>query len=158
MPHYEFRRVDPTSDEATDLLNAHLSFAAEHSPPEHVHAMGSVGLAAEDVSFFGLGDESRLVAIGALRRIDDSHAEIKSMHTRIEERGRGLGKSMVSHLLRFAREHGYQRVSLETGTMDAFTPARRLYESMGFRVTEPFGDYWDNEHSVCMTVDIHDLT
>jgi putative acetyltransferase len=61
---------------------------------------------------------------------------------------------MVEHLVRFARERGFTRVSLETGAMDAFAPARSLYASAGFEACEPFGDYSPSRNSVFMTLRI----
>jgi putative acetyltransferase len=74
------------------------------------------------------------------------------MHTRAEARGQGVGQAMLTHLLRVAQARGYQRVSLETGTMDAFAPARALYRKAGFLTCPPFGPYTVNPYSVCMTL------
>jgi len=94
------------------------------------------------------------VGIGALKRLDASHAEVKSMHTSEAARGQGVGRAMVDHLLAVAAERNYQRVSLETGTMDAFAPARSLYTKVGFAPCEPFGEYTANPYSICMTMTI----
>ena len=93
-----------------------------------------------------------LVGVGAIRRLDETHAELKAMHTRAEARGQGVGQAMLTHLLRVAETRGYQQVSLETGTMDAFAPARALYRKAGFRRCPPFGPYTVNPYSVCMTL------
>ena len=95
-----------------------------------------------------------LVAVGALRRIDAHHGEIKSMHTDEAARGRGAGRAMLRHLLAESRRRGYQRVSLETGSMEGFAPARGLYASEGFDVCPPFADYVASPNSVCMTVSL----
>ena len=76
------------------------------------------------------------------------------MHTVAAARGQGVGRAMVTHLLALARRRGYGRVSLETGTMEAFGPARALYAGFGFEPCEPFGDYRDSPFSVCMTMQI----
>lgn len=146
--------ADPREPDIADLLVTHLAFANEQSPPEHVHALDIDGLSAAGVSFFSLRDGGVLLAVGALREIDSGHGEVKSMHTASAARGRGVGRLVLNHLLEVARRRGYSRVSLETGTMDAFAPARRLYESAGFEVTPPFAPYWDNEYSVCMTLEL----
>ena len=106
---------------------------------------------ADDVTLFGLHDQEDLLGIGALRHLDAQHAEIKSMHTLVAARGRGIGRKVLKGLLDEAASRGYLRVSLETGTMEAFMPARTLYESAGFERCAPFGDYWENPNSVCMT-------
>ena len=61
---------------------------------------------------------------------------------------------MVDHLLAVAATRNYQRVSLETGTMDAFASARSLYTKVGFIPCEPFGEYTANPYSICMTMTI----
>ena len=58
--------------------------------------------------------------------------EVKSMHTAEAARRRGIGRAMVDHLIGVARARGYRRVSLETGSMAAFDPARSLYADAGF--------------------------
>lgn len=142
----------PDSADVQSLLTAHLAFANEHSPPEDVHALDVSGLLAPDVSFFSAREQGRLLGVGALKQLDPLHAEIKSMHTSQAARGRGVARAMLEHLLATARHRGCTRVSLETGSMDAFVPARSLYESVGFQPCEPFGEYWDSPNSVCMTL------
>jgi len=141
-------------DDVRALLETHLQFAYTQSPPEDVYALGAEALVAEDITFFSIREDGHVRAVGALRELDDTHAEIKSMHTAAAVRGRGLGARMLDYLLQVARERGYRRVSLETGTTDAFDPARRLYETAGFEKCEPFGDYRASSYSVCMTREI----
>jgi putative acetyltransferase len=95
-----------------------------------------------------------LVGVGALKQLDESQAELKSMHTAEKARGRGVGRALVDHLLAVAASRNYQRVSLETGTMDAFAPARSLYAKVGFTPCQSFGEYTGNPNSVCMTIEI----
>jgi putative acetyltransferase len=143
---------DPRAEDVMALLAAHLAFANEHSPPDDVHALDLAGLLDPEVAFFSYREAGRLLAIGALRRIDPDHAEVKSMHTAREARGRGIGRAMVAHLIGVARARGFRRLSLETGTMAAFEPARALYSSMGFVPCEPFGSYFHSRNSTCMTL------
>jgi putative acetyltransferase len=143
---------DPRADDIRSLLHRHLTFARSHSPPEDTHALDLDGLLDPAVSFFSLRDDGRLLAIGALKHLDDEHAEVKSMHTAEAARGRGIGRRMLEHLIAVARERGYRRVSLETGAMEAFAPARALYLNSGFELTEAFGDYRPSRNSVFMTL------
>ncbi len=110
------------------------------------------GLLDPAVTFFGYRAGGTLLAVGALKRLDRDHAEIKSMHTAQAARGRGLGRMMLDHLIAVARERGYGRLSLETGSMAAFAPARSLYASAGFEVCQPFGDYRESPNSTYMTL------
>ena len=143
---------EPTAPDVVDLLTTHLAFANTHSAPEDVHALDVDGLTAPEIQFFSAREDGRLLGVGALKAISPDHFEIKSMHTAEVARGRGIGRSMVEHLLQTARVAGAERVSLETGSMDAMAPARALYASLGFVECEPFADYWATEASVCMTL------
>lgn len=146
--------ADPFDEDTRALLQAQLAFARAVTPPGHVHALDIDGLGDPAVTFFGARRDGVLLAVGALRQLDETHGKLKSMHTAAAARGQGLGRAMVDHVLSVARERGYRRVSLETGTMEAFAPARRLYERLGFARCEPFGPYTSNPHSVCMTLEL----
>jgi putative acetyltransferase len=147
---------DPRAEDVRELLERHLAFAAMHSPPEDVHALDVDGLADPSVTFFGYRSAGRLLAVGAIKRHDDGHAELKSMHTSEAARGLGIGSAMLQHLIGVARDRGYTRVSIETGSMAAFAPARSLYTRAGFSECEPFGDYTLSRHSVFMTLPLGD--
>jgi putative acetyltransferase len=136
------------------LLERHLAFANEHSPPEDVHALDIDALCDPSVSFFSYRVEGALLGVGALKELDPTHVEIKSMHTLVESRRAGVGQAMLDRLLAVARERGYHRVSLETGSMEAFAAARRLYAAAGFRECEPFADYVLSSYSTFMTLEL----
>ena len=59
---------------------------------------------------------------------------------------------MLQHIIAAARARSYARLSLETGSMPAFDPARRLYESFGFTYCPPFADYIEDPNSVFLTL------
>jgi putative acetyltransferase len=152
VPRGEITIEDPRTDDVRQLLERHLAFARATTPPEDVHALDLGGLLDPAVTFFSLREDGELLAIGALKHLDDEHVEVKSMHTAESARGRGLGRAMLEHLLAVARERGYRRVSLETGAMAAFAPARALYASAGFEPAGPFGDYRPSPSSAFMTL------
>jgi putative acetyltransferase len=152
VPEGDISIDNPRASDVQTLLERHLAFANTHSPPEDVHALDVSGLVDPAVTFFSFRADGKLLAVGAIRRIDDSHAELKSMHTAEEARGQGLGRAMVDHLIGVARERGFNQVSIETGTMEAFVPARSLYTNVGFQPCEPFGEYTYSPNSVCMTL------
>jgi len=145
---------DPRSADVRALLEAHLTLMRATSPPEDVHALDVDGLCVPSISFFAYRDGEQLLAVGALKQLDAEHGELKSMHTSAAARGRGIGATMVEHLLATARERGLRRVSLETGSMDAFLPARRLYARFGFVECGPFGDYSPSPNSTFMTLEL----
>lgn len=136
------------------LLSSHLGFAQSHVPLRDRHALDADSLADAAIEFYALRIDGELLAVGALRTLDDRHAEIKSMHTAEAARGRGLGRAMLDHLLAVARERGFRRVSLETGSMAAFAPARSLYTSAGFTLCGPFGDYPASDNKTFMTLEL----
>jgi putative acetyltransferase len=143
---------DPRVEDVRALLARRLAFSHEVTPPGHVHALALDGLLVPAVTFYSARIDGELAGVGALREIDYSHGEIKSMHTADAFRRRGIARAMVEHILVVAQERGYRRVSLETGTMDAFAQARALYRTVGFTPCEPFGEYTRNPHSICMTL------
>lgn len=144
---------DPRRDDVRALQERHRAWAMTTSPPEDVYALDPDALAADGITVYGArSPQGRLVGIGAIKEIEPAHGEIKSMHTDAQARGAGVAKALLTHLLEVARTRGYRRVSLETGTMDAFAPARALYARAGFMPCAPFGEYAPSRHSVCMTL------
>jgi putative acetyltransferase len=143
---------DPRRDDVRALLEQHLSFAREVTPPEDIHALDLEGLLDPAITFFSLRDDGRLLGVGAIKQLDPHHAELKSMHTAKEMRRRGVGRAMLDHLLAVAVDLGVDRVSLETGAMEAFAPARSLYAAAGFVPCGPFGDYSASANSAFMTL------
>jgi len=150
----EISTDDPRAADVRALLERHLAFANLHSPPQDVHALDVAGLLDPAITFYGFRLKGELLAVGALKRLDRDHAELKSMHTAEAARGRGIGRTMLGHLIGVARERGFGRVSLETGSMAAFAPARSMYTKAGFSECEPFGDYIPSRNSICMTMSL----
>ena len=74
------------------------------------------------------------------------------MRTAPQHERQGIGARMLEHLLAQARARGYRRLSLETGSAEAFAPARRLYERYGFVYCPPFGDYAEDPWSRFMSL------
>jgi len=145
---------DPQAPDVHELLERHLAFALSHTPPQDVYALDADGRLDPAVTYVSFRLAGELLAVGALKQLDERHAELKSMHTAEAARGRGIGRAMVNHLIGVARDRGCHRVSLETGTMSAFAPARSLYASAGFRPCEPFGDYRPSPSSTYMTLSL----
>lgn len=145
---------DPRSGDVRALLETHLAFSRSVTPVGYSFALDVEDLAEPGVTFFCARANGRLVGVGALKRLDQLHAELKSMHTTEAARGRGVGRAMVRHVLTFARAEGYRRVSLETGTMEVFAPARALYSKSGFEPCGPFGDYEASPYNTWMTMSL----
>ncbi len=146
----QIRLDDPAADDVKALLEEHLRCMHELSPPESVHALDIEGLKAEDVTFWTVRENDILLGCAALKQLDSRHGEIKSMRTPQALRRRGAGRALLEHIICEARGRGYHKLSLETGSMDGFLPARRLYAHFGFVYCEPFGGYQADPHSVFM--------
>ena len=139
------------TDELAQILQAHWLFCTSSTPIEHVYALDASKLFSPDITVFGARIDGELVGVGAIRKLDAHHAELKSMHTLAKSRGSGVGRAMVAHIEDFARSSGIKRMSLETGTNEAFKPARELYKYLGYNSCDAFGDYVLNEDNMCMT-------
>jgi putative acetyltransferase len=143
---------DPRAPDVRELLRRHLEFARATTPPEGVFALDAAGLLDPAVTLFSVRADSGLIAVGALRELDQRHGELKSMHTAAAARGRGAGRAILDHIIGVATGRGYERLSLETGTMAAFGPARALYARAGFTPCGPFGSYPPSPTSTFMTL------
>ena len=139
------------TDELAQVLQSHWLFCTSSTPIEHVYALDASKLFTPDITVFGARTDGELVGVGAMRKLDVDHAELKSMHTLANSRGMGVGKAIVSQIEEYARSSGIKRISLETGTSEAFKPARELYKSLGYKSCKAFGDYVLSEDNMCMT-------
>ena len=147
----EIRVDDLRGPEIRALLEDHLEEMHRHSPPESVHALDLDGLRAPGVTFWTAWSGDALAGCGALKEIERAHGEVKSMRTAPAFRRQGVAKAMLTHIIREAEQRQYHRLSLETGSMEAFLPARELYESFGFSYCPPFGEYAPDPNSVFLT-------
>jgi putative acetyltransferase len=143
---------DLSRPQVQELLGEHLRNMYQVSPPESVHALDLQGLRSSRISFWTIWDGERLLGCGALKELDPLHGEVKSMRTPQTMRRRGAGRALLDHIVAVARTRGYRRLSLETGSMAAFLPAQKLYESAGFSFCEPFGEYTHDPNSAFMTL------
>jgi putative acetyltransferase len=152
----EFRiRIDDLrGPEITVLLEEHLRHMRRVSPPESVHALDLDGLRVPTITFWTVWEGERLAGCGALKELDPHHGEIKSMRTADALLRRGVAAFVLQHLFGEATRRGYRRLSLETGAMEYFEPARRLYRRFGFELCRPFADYVDDPNSVFMTMKV----
>ena len=143
---------DLSGPEIALFLDEHIRDMREVSPPESKHALDMEGLRKPEITFWSVWEGSQLVGCGAIKELDEAHAEIKSMRTHPSCRGRGVASILLSHILHEARLRGYQRVSLETGSMPFFEPARRLYSRHGFTECTAFASYKEDPYSIFMTL------
>ena len=150
-PSITLAEESPVGADLTLLFQRHTADMHADTPPESIHMMDASALDHPQIAFYVLRDAGEPLAMGAYKRIDAAHAEIKSMHVLIEERGRGLSRQMLDHLVAEARGTGIARLSLETGSQAMFAPARGLYARAGFVECAPFADYRLDPNSIYMT-------
>ncbi|WEK44158.1 MAG: GNAT family N-acetyltransferase [Candidatus Sphingomonas colombiensis] len=134
------------------LIEHHLAEARGSTPADNAHALAAPALDRPDISFWAMWEGEALLGIGALRRLDSGHAEIKSMRTAPDHLRRGVASAILAHLIALARERGFARVSLETGTAPMFDAANRMYERAGFADCAPFAGYPASAHNRFMTL------
>lgn len=151
----EIKIDDITGTEIIELLQEHLSDMYLTSPPESVHALDLDGLRKPEITFWTIWEGNRLAGCGAIKELDSTHAEIKSMRTSHNFRRKGVAARMMQHILAEAKNRNYERLSLETGSIEYFAPACKLYESFGFEYSAPFSDYSEDPNSVFMTKTIN---
>lgn len=147
----EIRVDDLAGPEIRSLLREHLCDMHRTSPPESVHALDIAGLLQPEITVWTAWASGALLGCGALKELDTTHGEIKSMRTAAAHRREGVARGMLEHIIAEARCRSYARLSLETGSMGVFEPARRLYESFGFVYCSPFGAYIEDPNSVFLT-------
>jgi putative acetyltransferase len=133
------------------LLQEHLESMHLYSPPESIHALDLEALRRPEITFWSAWEDGQLLGCGALQELDAHHGEIKSMRTAAAHRRKGVAAALLAHIIAEARRRGYTRLSLETGSHDAFAPARKLYAAFGFEPCEPFAVYVLDPYSVFMT-------
>jgi putative acetyltransferase len=150
----EIRVDDLKGPEIIELLHEHLRCMAEVSPPESRHALNLDGLRQPDISFWSIWNGANLAGCGALKELSKEHGEIKSMRTAYAYQRQGVASKILRHIVAEARRRGYRRLSLETGAMAYFEPARRLYGSFGFSKCGPFAGYVEDPNSVFMTMEL----
>jgi putative acetyltransferase len=151
MPEYRIIEDELESPAVIDLLAFHVAEAHTLSPENKVHAMPVERLRQPDVTFYSAREGDALAAVGALREIDATRGELKSMRAAPAYRGKGAGEAILRHLVAEAERRGYTWLGLETGMPAAFHPAQALYRKHGFVECDDFGDYLGDDFSMCMS-------
>ncbi|MCU0491444.1 MAG: GNAT family N-acetyltransferase [Chloroflexaceae bacterium] len=151
---FQIKIDDLTGPEIAAFLEEHIRDMRAISPPESKHALDLEGLRKPEITFWTVWQGDMLAGCGAIKRLSAAHAEVKSMRTAASLRRSGVASLMLRHIIAEARGRGYQRLSLETGSMAFFEPARQLYATHGFSFCGPFGSYQEDPNSVFMTLEL----
>ena len=150
----EIRLGGLDTPEVAALLAEHVEDMRRYSPPESVHTLDLDRLRTPDLTFWSLWDGDEVLGCAALRELDRTHGELKSMRTASAHRRRGVAATLLDHVVAEARRRGYARLSLETGSPAEFAPARTMYAAYGFTPCDAFGPYVADDFSVFMTLDL----
>ena len=154
MKNFEIRVADHTNEHVRTLLREHLDGMRENSPPGAVHALDLEGLQHQSISLLAVWDHENLLAVGALKEIAVDHGEIKSMRTASEHLRKGAAAYLLEHLVALARQRGYRRISLETGSGAMFMPAIVLYSRFGFVLGDSSSSYTATKFNQFMHLDL----
>lgn len=150
----ELREGELDDPQVQALLHHHLSGMHEHTPTENAHALDLTGLRDPAITFWSAWELDDLLGIAALKELAPGHGEVKSMRTDPRHLRKGVSRALLNQILLTARDRGYCRLSLETGTAPSFAPANALYESFGFVDGPVFGGYPASEHNRFMTLSL----
>ena len=150
----QIRLDDLSGGEVIALLHEHLADMYATSPAESVHALDVDALKASNIRFFSAWQDGLLAGCVAIKALDTQQAELKSMRTATAFRGKGVGQALLQFIIDHAKTQGFRSLSLETGTQDYFTPARKLYRKFGFTDCGPFDQYKPDLHSHFMTLNL----
>lgn len=153
---FEIKLDDLSGEQIVALLEEHLADMQATSPPESKHALDLSGLKSSSIKFWTIWDNDNLAGCAAYKKLDSTHAEIKSMRTSLNYKKQGVASKLLKHLIEDAKLNNYKKLSLETGSMDYFKPARFLYEKHGFTYCAPFSDYVSDPNSQFMSLDLTD--
>lgn len=136
------------------FLQEHLDDIAPTAPVDSRHALELSALRSPSVRLWVAREDGRTVGTVALAGLSQDHEELKSMRTAPTRRGAGIASRLLAHALQDARSRGVRRVSLETGSMSFFAPARAFYRNAGFIECSPFGTYCIDPNKVFMTLEL----
>lgn len=147
----DIQRGNLSDERILRLLCHHFDRCHAVTPPGSAHVFEPARLAAPEIDFWAAWEGHTLLGVGAMKPLDATHGEVKSMHTAETARRRGVGSAMLKHIISTSRERGLTRLSLETGSFGYFEPAVALYKSHGFAECPPFGDYRPDPNSLFLT-------
>lgn len=138
---FDIKVGDLANPQTRDLLAYHLEQMHRNSPEGSVFALDLSGLNDPLLSLWGgwAGDE--IAGVGALKSLPDKGGEIKSMRTHPDFLRQGVASVLLDHIIGQAVKSGMHRLSLETGSGDAFEAALALYRRRGFGNGAAFSDY-----------------
>ncbi|MDX1444103.1 MAG: GNAT family N-acetyltransferase [Gammaproteobacteria bacterium] len=154
MTAASIRKDSPQHDAVTRLLEDYIKASRAAWPAHEDYVLDREELMDDAVTFWTARLDGRIVGCIALKLLDDSRAEIKSLCVDSAVRGEGIGKQLVSAVIDEARDRNLDALLLETGSMPFYAAARRLYADFGFEPCGVFGEYRDDLASCFMRLEL----
>ena len=140
------------NSEVLELLNKHFIELRSVSPEGSAHVLDIEGLKDQNIKFWSLWEDNLLMGCGALKFLNKEHGEFKSIRVEDRFRNKDNGIKILKHLIIEAKKLNIKRISIETGTGDFFTPARKLFNKCGFKLCKPFDHYKEDPNSCYMSM------
>jgi putative acetyltransferase len=138
---FTIKKDDLSSAQSRALLELHLAGMHASSPAGSVFALDLSGLQVPEVTVWSAWCDNQIASIGALKMLDAANGEVKSMRTHPSFLRRGAGAAILEQIIATGKARGVRRLSLETGSGDAFEPAIALYRRRGFINGGAFSGY-----------------
>jgi putative acetyltransferase len=135
-----------------ELLTMHFKELTSVSPVGKGHVLDIEGLKDPNIKFWSLWENNELVGCGALKFLSKNHGEFKSIRIANKFRNQGKGIQIIDHLLNEAKKIKIKKISLETGTSEFFSPARKLFNKCGFKACIPFAHYKEDQDACYMSI------
>ena len=137
--------------DVNQLLKKHFVELKAASPEGSAHVLDISGLRVSSIKFWSLWQNNQLMGCGALKFLDNNHGEFKSIRVHDNFRKKGNGIKVINHLIEEAKKLKIKRISIETGSGEFFIPARKLFNSCGFKPCPPFAHYNEDVNSLYLT-------
>lgn len=80
--------------------------------------------------------------------------EVRTMYTDMTARGRGVAGKLLKDVEKLARDRELTRLYIETGSLDGYAAARKLYFKAGFQECSVFGRYSKHSDILCMVKEL----
>tara|TARA_Y100000590_G_C15149825_1_gene799419 strand:- start:162 stop:623 length:462 start_codon:yes stop_codon:yes gene_type:complete len=140
------------NSEVLELLNKHFIELRSVSPEGSAHVLDIKGLKDKNIKFWSLWEDNLLMGCGALKFLSEEHGEFKSIRVADRFKKKNNGIKILKHLIFEAKKLNIKKISLETGTGNFFTPARKLFNKCGFKLCKPFAHYKEDPNSCYMSM------
>jgi putative acetyltransferase len=137
--------------EVNELLTKHFIELRAASPEGSTHVLDIPGLKVSSIKFWSLWESNELLGCGALKFLNITHGEFKSIRVHDNFKKKDNGIKIIKHLIFEAKKLDIKRISIETGAGKFFEPARKLFKRCNFEPCKPFAHYKKDINSIYLT-------